>query len=71
MDLKLCGVVCRIGNGWMLCFPFINSKEVFVAKNDEQTATSKPESNEPKLTLNQKPDDMYDMAKKSKTKKKK
>ena len=71
MELKLCGVVCRIDNGWMLCCPFINSKEVFVAKNDEQTATSKPESNEPKLTLNQKPDDMYDMAKKSKTKKKK
>lgn len=69
MELKLCGVVCGIDNGWMLCCPFINSKDVFGTKDDDHVATSKQESDEPKLTLNQKPGDVSDMTKKRKKKK--
>lgn len=38
MELKLCGIACRIENGWILCCPFIKSKEIF---EKEITGTSK------------------------------
>jgi hypothetical protein len=70
MELKLCGVVCRIDNGWMLCCPFINSKNILETNDNDNEKISKTESKEPKLTLNQKSDEVYDLAKKNKTKKK-
>lgn len=71
MELKLCGVALRINNGWMICCPFINSKDIFGTKDNDNGKISKTESDESKLTLNKKSDDVYDIAKKDKTKKKK
>jgi hypothetical protein len=70
MELKLCGVVCRIDNGWMLCCPFINSKNILETNDNDNEKISETESKEPKLTLNQKSDEVYNLAKKNKTKKK-
>ncbi len=53
MEMKLCGIVCRIDNGWMLCCPFITNKEIFKGNNSETSNEENPHSNEPKLTLNQ------------------
>ena len=72
MELKLCGVACRIENGWMLCCPFINIKDIF--KNVESKVTSADkgkvsDSNLLELTPNQKEDEMY-FVKTDKSKKK-
>lgn len=54
MEMKLCGIVCRIDNGWILCCPFITDKEIFKDKNSDARNEETLHSNEPKLTLNQK-----------------
>jgi hypothetical protein len=72
MELKLCGVACRIENGWMLCCPFINIKDIFKNVESKVTSADKGEvsdSNLLELTPNQKEDEMY-FVKTDKSKKK-
>lgn len=70
MELKLCGVACKIENGWMLCCPFVSSKDVFkhVVSQDNICMS---ESKSPILTPNRKEDVSNDKVFKSKKKIKK
>ena len=67
MELKLCGVACRIENGWMLCCPFINVKNIFKRVESMTTSVNKEEKTESKtleLTPNQKEEVKTDKSKK-------
>lgn len=68
LEMKLCGIVCRIDNGWMLCCPFINEKDIFNETNSDVHNEETPHSNEPKLTLNQKEENAKLTSKKNKKK---
>lgn len=68
LELKLCGVVCRIENGWMLCCPFVTQKEFFSSKDVDLLISNNSESDEPKLTINKKADNCKSLSKKEKSK---
>lgn len=73
MELKLCGILYRMENGWMLCCPFVNTKEVFThpkgGADVSSTEVSSVNTTPLGLTPNTK-EDGSEVAKKSKSKKK-
>lgn len=72
MELKLCGILYRMENGWMLCCPFINTKEVFSHPKGGADVTSTEASSVNTTTLGLTPntkEDGSDVVKKSKSKK--
>ncbi len=40
LELRLCGVVCRIENGWILCCPFIHTKNILSSLDLEETTNN-------------------------------
>ena len=68
MEMKLCGIVCRIDNGWILCCPFVNDKEIFKDQHKNVRNEDTSRSNEPKLTLNLKEGNNKSTSKKNKKK---
>lgn len=69
LELKLCGIICRVENGWMLCCPFIKSKTVFEKGSDVIKAEDAvSDLNLHTLTLNDKKEE--DVSAKSKKLKK-
>ncbi len=69
MELKLCGVICHLENGWMLCCPFVSQKTIFNDGKAKDLVGDTLESNKPALTPNSKTDNLKNSSKKDKSKK--
>ena len=67
MELKLCGMVCKIDNGWVLCCPFVKND---LAKDKENLGSEdKQVANNMQLTPNKKETEKDKKSKSKKTKK--
>jgi hypothetical protein len=71
LEFKLCGIVCKVENGWMLCCPFIKNRTIFKKDPDAiQVEEASLDLGRSALTLNDKKEEVSDKSKKSKKSKK-